>query len=573
MQYILLLIILTLSSCKSENKSPKVHEYPGPPPISLLDQDRDGISDPFELAQNSSVKVANFPIFRAKDIPNTQISLTQKDNPDKSFEWKNSLDKVFNVNFRQTRSKLAKLTFQRDFELQQISSSLAFSPLASFQLTNLEEYDWRRFQNLKMNENTSFYFNSSFELEASLPAAITKLTDIEAQLGYFNDGQFIALTNEFELKDEVGRNIELTDSSSRVQIQLVISNKEVFTTHKQIILKIKDYKAFTKENSTYQFLTQWSYATEILNPFLVTKPEGDQVYLIKKDLSLEQVLSEISTSFEVSGNKVMRVDHFLNERTSQKRLLNMTNQELLEKNWYYFKNNQSQSIAYLSNLEIAQSAQVLISKEVKSFSKKPQMKLELKVGETLKLNFKGSIEVPRQSTQVRTLSKVEYQEYDYFSPSSCTPRPGASCIGHRELEPREPIRRLVTRQTHCDYENQYITYEKIPLNESSLHFKTENELLSLKELSQELKTKAMNTESGIELELLITSDFIQNHGSTLKIQINDFRDQDQFELGSTSISCQDELPRDFNYHSTFGELKLEEISQKAFINLDLVRRF
>ena len=83
----------------------------------------------------------------------------------------------------------------------------------------------------------------------------------------------------------------------------------------------------------------------------------------------------------------------------------------------------------------------------------------------------------------------------------------------------------------------------------------------------------MNTESGIELELLITSDFIQNHGSTLKIQINDFRDQDQFELGSTSISCQDELPRDFNYHSTFGELKLEEISQKAFINLDLVRRF
>ncbi len=579
-----LISLITFPSCKPENKTPIQHAYPGPPPVSLMDQDRDGISDPFEVSQNTSAQVANFPTFKATEIPHSEISMLQKDDSHPNFKWTTHLDRKFAYNYRPARIQIAKLAHKRDILLQETHYSLLLSPLSTIQLTQIDRSEWEDFKELKTNQNSTFYFNTTFNLEVELPSALEKVSEVAAQLGFFLDNQFIALTNDFLLKDSEGENIILSSDqrSTTIQVNLEIIQKDSFKNlidkKEQIVLKIKDFKALTKEKNNYLFSAQWNYATQVLTPFLLSTPDSDKIFLVRKDASLEEIAKEISSNYEFSNHKthkLVQLGELRNQISSQKNILKMTNEELIKKNWYHFKSNQSQSLVYLSYLEMAQASHLLISEKGHSLDKqKDTVELKLKIGETIQFKYFGYFEVPKQSSELIYKDQVDYQKYEFVTPSSCRERSGFSCYGNRDLEPREPIRQLVSKRTQCELTQQIVIFENRELEDDSLKLETLQESMNFKEIAQLFSTKTILLHDQThELEITITEEFIQQHGESLIISTQDYRDQETFSFGVSDFSCRDELPRDFNQEAHFGDYKEDVVDQKSHLELQIVRKF
>ncbi len=568
-----MLIPLALSSCKSENQTPKTHQFPGPPPVELMDQDRDGISDPYEAQQNTSSRVATFPTFSTTEKVETQLSLSEKSINAKELIWKTSLKDQRPPLYRPHRNQMAKMSYQKDFKFQENNEHIKYSPLPIFQLTSVLFHQWHELKNFTIAANPYLSLQSKLTLSLKNFDGIREVNNISGRIGFYEKDQFIPLTNRFILKDEVGKVLSLGSKKETntaflsIEINQPKLIERFLSAEAQIMIELIDYEAFTLENSNYSFTKQWSYAAKDNRPLLISYPGQDQIYLIDKSLSLKEALQAVSNDLSFNKeNKLEGINGFNNERTSNTTLDKMDSLQLQERSWQSYEQEDLLSLAFLSSLELAQAQQELIvQSEFKIEENTNQIRLgKLRIGESFSIQFRGNYKLPQVSLN-ESIKDITYTKVEIYQPGPVR-------------EPTGMPRRIeVQRQTTCITTTQVLEWSEHRIDSAEIiSFATfSNQSISLEELFQALESRPVfhkDTQT-FELQFTINEQFLDFYGDELLINVMDQRTEDQLVVGTMDVQCEDSMPSNFDFAHNFGAQEVISPEQRNQIVLNLLKTF
>ncbi len=569
-----MLISLSLTSCKSDNHTPKTHQFPGPPPVSLMDKDRDGISDPYEIQQSTSENVATFPSFSLNDRIETNLVIKEKTMDAKAYSWSTNIDKDVNSIYRANRVRMAKLSYDRKFK--DSNEEISFTPLPSFQLTEIVFHQWSQLKSLSVEKHPTLSISSKLPLKLKDFSGIEEIINISGRVGFFKNSIFIPLTNRFILKDEVGKAISLglkkEDEVSYINLEIVDPEliKRVLESESQLVLKLDDYEAKTLEKSKFTFSKQWSHASSLLRPFIVSDSDEDRIYLVNQNLSFKDALTQINKDFTLYENGTLKSLNTLGDETlSNSTLGEMDSQQLKERSWHSFIQSNLFAVAHLSQVEIAQAAKHIIIEGEKEIKKiEDSFRLEnIRIGETLILKYQGSYSTPYVFPRTEEIKDVAYTDVEVIEFVSTGPEPTF------EL----PRRYTVDKITNCTRVLHEIQWSEHKIENSTI-FRIANSSgtqFNLSELSENFNAlPVFNEESGeYEIHFLIDEDFINEMGEEITIYSKDQRSQRELEIGTMASSCNDPMPSTFDFSAHFGTSSIQNIPQSSSIKLKILRKF
>lgn len=576
-----ILTLLTLSSCSPKNENPRTHTFPGPPPVKLLDADRDGLSDPLEKQMGTNPYVATFPSFALSGRVHTKLELSHKSIEATPLKMETSGKQQVSLT-RTERTEMAKMGFQKDFKFNDVTEEIKVSPLPSYRLTQIMPYQWFSLNQYNLSENPTLSFQTELPLKLTNFDGTVEVKDVIARIGFYDHAEFVTLVNRLILKDQTGKSIKLGQKKSEevafldFTIESNDSIKRFLRTKNPLIIQIIDYESKTSEKNSFKFSEQWDYALQKQKPFVISLPEEDQIYLVDRELNFNEALTQITKDYSLNSHRdVQSYDRFTNETTVNLSLKEMNSLQLQERKWYQFSQDKVFAMAYLSNLELAQAGQELVSKSSFKFEENQMMKEigKVRLGETIKIKFKGSFQTA-SVTNVQEHGSVSYTAYrTEILSRGCV----YNCHGDRGLEPADSIRVEVPKQTECIQTKSEPEWTTHPIKSGSLIFlqtrtKDKVALSDLFEVTQS-KTVFHKESSEYEIEFTINENFINTYGDDLAIRIPDFQDHTPFTVGIIDLQCAQKLPRDFDYHSHFGSKELKTFEQQNNIEVIVTKRF
>jgi len=589
--YTLFALLIFLTSCKSDNQTPKEYSFPGAPPVSLMDKDRDGLSDPYEQQNKTTTDITNFPSIQIQEDLQSHITLSQKTFGSLDVEWKSSVSHNSAHTLRLTRKQMAKNSYEDRINLSEEKSPISFSPLPTIALTHLLNHQWNSF-NETLKEIKKAKGSYTLNVESSIPLklayfdGIKEVKNIAAKIGYLKEGKFVEITKSFILKDDLDRPLTLGEMSAenRAQLNIEFNNEQtledMISTRSQLLMKITDYESFTKENHHYTFSKQWKYALSDAKPIFISTPDTDRIFLIQKEMKYQDALKRIYPDFEMKSHSLQTLGGFTNEYLEELPLTQMNNKQLTTAQWHIITQGNSIFIGHYSALEMAQSKEAVIAQDqiIMNNDLKHHNFDKLRIGEIIKISYNGHYNLPEPLEKESIVTNVVYDKVTYTrGPSlTCRSKPGINCRGDRNLEPGLPQRILVRSETTClKISNEVAWKEQNLMKDDLLIMNQEGAVITPSDLIELTGASSFfNKDTKLfEIEFKITQDFIHRYGEELNIYIRNNQDQKHFDIGTVNIQCEDKLPTDFNYPLVFGESHIQEFNQINDVQLHYLRKF
>ena len=556
-----------------------------------MDKDRDGLSDPYEQQNKTTSDITNFPSILIQEDLKSHITLTQKTFGSLDVKWESSASRNSAPTLRLTRKQMASNSYEDLINWSEEKSPISFSPLPTIALTHLLNHQWNSFnETLKAIKKAKGAYTLNIESSIPLKLAyfdgIKEIKNIAAKIGYLKEGKFVEITKSFILKDDLDRPLTLGEMSAENRAQLNIefndtrTLEDMISRRSQLLMKITDYEAFTKENHHYIFSKQWEYALSNAKPIFISTPDTDRIFLIQKEMKYLEALKRIYPNIEMKSHLLQTLGGFTNEYLEEVPLTQMNNKQLTTAQWHIITQDNSIFIGHYSALEMAQSKEAVIAQDQITLNKDLEHHIfdRLRIGETIQINYNGHFKLPETREKESILENITYDKVTYTrGPSlTCRSKPGISCRGDRNLEPGMPQRILVRGETTCiKTSNDVVWKEQKMGRDDLLLMNQEGVVISPSDLLELTGASSFfNTDTKLfEIEFKITEDFIHRYGEELNLFIRNNQALKRFDIGTVNIQCEDKLPSDFDYPHVFGESHIQEFNQMNDVQLHYLRKF
>lgn len=394
---------------------------------SIIDDDKDGLSNSLEDSLGRDNLKSTFPRFKVVDFKYTKLELIDFYNPSNFVlaEYKEDRTIESDLRYDPVADKLARHAYTRVVGQTERPAPVAITDLGVIKLSNFEYSDTQKIRNfLSKNrsnvDDQSSRITSRFSLEVEGVIGIIKINNLKGELGFIDvDGDFSSFGDVFDLFTV--SNIRSTifskgySATARTSMDILLyvdrlNIKEldhILDNDLQLALRIADYEITTLEGETFQFSKQSNESRSVGPLYALTVDQDTGLFISARTETIGDALGrymgEVTTDNE---GTVLSVNGMSDNTDRPIRFEENGNYHLKQNSWYLFSENDKTSdvptigntvmAGFLQNKYVAQAGKRIISKAIVADSTNEfNYKIaDLKIGESVKLELTGYEKIP-----------------------------------------------------------------------------------------------------------------------------------------------------------------------------------
>jgi len=351
-----------------------------------IDTDGDGLSDSLEDKIGRSKTTGIFPMFSIRDHEETTLTLkgVGPDRKEKKVTYKAKDNLNYSLEYTPIRDKIARNSYNRTIGNYSEYSDINIYDSSIVKISKYSEAKNREIDDLieeyeNDDSNLTFTLRSIFSINLDKVAGISKIYDLEANLGFIDEnGQFSSFGSSFNLLSTNNTRIVfnsdgVADSSlSNMKVMIYVDRinindlRNVFDDNNDLALRIINYKAITAQDNIFEYSDQLSKSSEKCVLYAISTPESNHLLFNAKKEPISKAITDKFGDIETDGEgTLLSLGGYVSNTDYPIIFEEGGNDHLMQKSWQLFSENgkvtdnpsygETVSLGFFNNYELAQA--------------------------------------------------------------------------------------------------------------------------------------------------------------------------------------------------------------------------